>query len=66
MDPFEEFLGRKKIDAAGFRAAFPTKYETYRAAFQAAGSTATDYARKFQWNDLRLEFPIKAENPKKD
>lgn len=66
MDPFEEFLGRKKIDAASFRAALPAKYETCRAAFLAAGSAATDYARKFQWNDLRLEFPMKAENPKKE
>ena len=60
MPPIEAlnlFLHKKSIDADALRAAMPGMYAQFGNALRLGGGTYLEYAGKFQWNGLRLEFP---------
>jgi hypothetical protein len=58
-DTLDVFLQSKQIDPSAFQASRPTQYARFLQLFSQAGATAMDYAQKFQWNDLRRDFPAK-------
>jgi hypothetical protein len=57
---FDQFLQAKGIDPAQFAAAEPQRYQHFLTTYQGAGPVATDYAKKFQWNEIRLAYPLNA------
>lgn len=58
-ETFEQFLQRKKIDAARFAAARPQDYQHYAKVFAQVGTNSFDHQTKFLLNDWRLDFPAK-------
>jgi hypothetical protein len=65
-DTLDAFLQSKKIDPTAFQASRPSQYARFLQVFSQAGPTTMDYAQKFQWNDLRLDFPHQASTLEKD
>jgi hypothetical protein len=61
-----EFLRQKGIDATALAQALPDRYAHFAHVMGAAGASGLDYAHKFLWNELRLEFPAKEDSLKKD
>jgi hypothetical protein len=66
-DPaFESFLHKKNVDPEAFLKGNPRLFQRFAFEYAHAGESMLEYGRKFFWNDLRMEFPLKSAQLQED
>lgn len=58
---FEEFFNKKKIDLDALKAAKAELYNELKSHYEQMSEKSYDHTKKFWFNKLRLEFPLKEE-----
>ncbi|AFD09454.1 hypothetical protein [Solitalea canadensis] len=58
---FEEFFNKKKIDLDALKAARIELYNELKSHYEQMSEKSYDHTKKFWFNKLRLEFPLKEE-----
>ena len=58
---FEEFFTKKKIDLDALKAAKTELYNELKSHYEQMSEKSYDHTKKFWFNKLRLEFPLKEE-----
>ncbi|POY34811.1 hypothetical protein C3K47_18405 [Solitalea longa] len=58
---FEEFFAKKKIDLLALKAGMPSLYDEFKNHYEQMSEKSFDHSKKFWFNKLRLDFPLKEE-----